>query len=238
MRWHEPTIAHVVARATGVARGIATRNGAIEVYNDGPEISEVIMIAPRHAAFLAAALASSLATLGCEHSTRSGGAATTEPNASTTIAVTSPAFGQGQPIPAKFTEDGQDVSPELRWSGLPAKTRQIALIMDDPDAPSADPWVHWVIYAIPASTTSLPEGVARDETPNVPAGARQGKNSWGTVGYRGPAPPAGKVHHYHFTVYAIDTELSSAPGLDKAALLSQIEGHVLAKGELVGTYRR
>ncbi len=217
---------------------IAAYNRTFEVYNHGSETSEVIMIAPRHAASLAAALASSLAAVGCEHSTTSGSAPATGPTASATMAVTTPAFGPGQPIPARFTEDGQDLSPEIRWSGLPPGTRQVALVMDDPDAPSAEPWVHWVIYAIPASTTSLPEGIARDETLNAPAGARQGKNSWGTVGYRGPAPPPGKVHHYHFTVYAIDVELSLAPGLDKAGLLSLIQPHVLAKGELTGTYQR
>lgn len=176
----------------------------------------------------------------CGRSTQTSPAATTgsQPDPVATIEVSSPAFDQGQAIPAKFTEDGQDVSPELRWSGAPSQTRQLALVVDDPDAPSAEPWVHWVIYAIPPSTTMLPEGVSKDELPGNMAGAKQGKNSWGTVGYRGPAPPAGKVHHYHFKLYALDAELADGPGLDKASLLQKVQGHVIAQGELIGTYQR
>ncbi len=199
------------------------------------------MKARQCAASMVAAAAMALALAACGRSTQSspsGGPGATQPGAIGTMAVSSPAFGQGQPIPAKYTEDGQDVSPELRWSGAPPQTHQLALVVDDPDAPSAQPWVHWVIYAIAPSTSVLPEGVPNEEAPAAPAGAKQGKNSWGTVGYRGPAPPAGKVHHYHFKLYALDTQTSAGPGLDKAALLQQIEGHIIAQGELVGTYQR
>jgi len=158
------------------------------------------------------------------------------------IAVTSTAFGNGQPIPKKYTGDGQDVSPALAWTEAPAGTKQWALICDDPDAPTDEPWVHWVIYAIPAAVRSLPGGVKTSAQLSEPKGAMQGKNSWPngrTVGYRGPAPPKGHgVHHYHFKLYAIDTEPKLAAGLTKSDLLKALDGHVLGVGELMGTYER
>jgi Raf kinase inhibitor-like YbhB/YbcL family protein len=148
-------------------------------------------------------------------------------------------FTEGQPIPARHTGDGDDLSPELKWSGLPKGTLELALIVDDPDAPRPEPWVHWVIYKIPADATGLPEGLPADATLKSPAGALQGKNSWGTIGYRGPAPPKGHGrHHYHFKLYALDTPLAVGPGLDKAQLMAAMSGHVLSHAELVGTYER
>lgn len=156
-----------------------------------------------------------------------------------TLTVTSSAFAAGETIPRKYTGDGEDVSPPLAFSGLPDGTQSIALICDDPDAPTPQPWVHWVIYNIPGDVASLDEGVPNDEQLDKPRGACQGTNSWGTIGYGGPAPPRGHgVHHYHFRVYALDADLSLNPGLEKAALLKAISGHVLAEGELVGTYSR
>lgn len=158
------------------------------------------------------------------------------------IKPTSTAFGSGEPIPKKYTGDGQDVSPPLAWQEAPAGTRQWALICDDPDAPTDEPWVHWVIYGLPASVRSLPEGVKTTAQLSDPKGALQGKNSWPdgrTVGYRGPAPPKGHgVHHYHFKLYALDAELKQSPGLTKNELLKAIDGKTLATGELVGTYER
>lgn len=154
----------------------------------------------------------------------------------------SPAFGQGEPIPKRFTEDGDDLSPPLVWRGIPAGTREFALICDDPDAPTPKPWVHWVLYRLPAGTVSLPEGVPTDVELTAPLSACQGLNSWssGQVhGYRGPAPPPGHgVHHYHFRLYALASPLSRAPGLDKEAVLKAIAGHVLAEAEWIGTYER
>lgn len=158
-----------------------------------------------------------------------------------TMTVTSSGFSANDPIPRKFTEDGQDVSPPLAFSNLPDGTKELALIVDDPDAPSDEPWVHWVIYKIPPDVKELPEGIERSEKLSMPKGALQGKNSWTkmNIGYRGPAPPKGHgVHHYHFKVYALDEPLSVQPGLDKAGLLKAMKGHVLAQGELVGTYER
>ena len=155
------------------------------------------------------------------------------------VKVTSTAFAHGQPIPAKHTADGEDVSPPLAWSGLPEGTKELALICDDPDAPGGT-WVHWVIYKIPAAAKGLPEGFAREARPKEPANVVQGCNSWSAgenVGYRGPSPPSGE-HHYHFKLYALDSALDLEPGLDKASLLGAMEGHVLASGELMGTYRK
>lgn len=147
------------------------------------------------------------------------------------IEVSSPAFEQGGVIPTKHTGEGQDVSPALNWSGLPEGTREIALVCDDPDAPRPEPWVHWVLYKIPADRTGLAEGDTE--------GALEGRNDFGGTGYGGPIPPIGHgVHHYHFKVYALDIELRTAAGLTKDQLLEVMESHVLDEGELVGTYER
>jgi len=159
-----------------------------------------------------------------------------------TMQLDSSAFEKGAAIPQKFTEDGSDVSPPLAWDKVPPDTREFALIVDDPDAPTAQPWVHWVIYKIPPDARSLAEHVPAEPRLEEPRGALQGLNSWPsgrTVGYRGPAPPRGHgTHHYHFHLYALDAPLTLEPKLDKAALLRTIKGHVLAEGELVGTYGR
>ncbi len=151
----------------------------------------------------------------------------------------SPAFADGEPIPRRYTGDGEDLSPPLSWSGLPPRTMHLALIVDDPDAPTSQPWVHWVIYNLPGDEQGLVEGIPPVARPESPAGCVQGKNSWGSVGYRGPAPPRGHgTHHYVFKLYALKDELGLAEGLDKDALLAAIRGHILAEAELTGTYRR
>jgi hypothetical protein len=159
-----------------------------------------------------------------------------------TIQITSSAFVQGHAIPKKYTGDGVDVSPPLSWSAIPEGTKELALVCDDPDAPQAEPWVHWVIYKIPAETKGLPEGVPRKSRLKEPHGTVQGKNSWPpseAIGYRGPKPPPGHgVHHYYFKLYALDAPLGEEPGLDKKALMEKIKAHVLAEGVLMGTYER
>jgi Raf kinase inhibitor-like YbhB/YbcL family protein len=160
------------------------------------------------------------------------------------LQITSTAFIEGQPVPKKYTSEGEDLSPPLAWAGLPKGTKELALICDDPDAPSPkapakEPWVHWVIYGIPANATGLPEGVPRELRLKEPPGALQGKNSWpkDNVGYRGPQPPVGSgTHRYFFKLYALDALLATEPGLDKAALLKAMEGHILGEGQLIGTY--
>ncbi len=159
-----------------------------------------------------------------------------------TIQLTSPAFADGRPIPEKYTADGDDVSPPLSWSGVPEGTKELALVCDDPDAPDPDkpaekPWVHWVVYKIPPGAKGLPEAVAKEPRPKQAAGIVQGNNSWPAVGYGGPSPPIGK-HRYFFKLYALDVELPDEPGWTKEELLETIDGHVLANGQLMGTYER
>jgi Raf kinase inhibitor-like YbhB/YbcL family protein len=146
------------------------------------------------------------------------------------LVVKSPAFAQGQGIPKKHTGEGEDVSPALEWSGAPEGTKQFAVVCDDPDAPRPEPWVHWVAWGIPGDAAGLEEGVS---------GLEEGNTSWGAPGYRGPMPPPGHgVHRYFFKVYALDATLDLAPGATKDELLAAVKGHVLAEGELVGTYER
>lgn len=155
------------------------------------------------------------------------------------ITINSPAFSHNEPIPRQHTGDGADVSPALAWSGVPDGAQELALIMDDPDAPRPEPWVHWVIYKLPPTLTGLPEGIPTTPTLDEPAGAVQGNNTWPTIGYRGPLPPPGHgVHHYHFKLYALDAALDAQPELDKDRLLAKMQGHILAEGELIGTYQR
>ncbi len=156
-----------------------------------------------------------------------------------TIVVTSSAFEQGQPIPRKYTGEGEDISPPLAWTGLPEGTKELALIVDDPDAPISEPFVHWLMYKIPPDTTELPEWIPNTEKLSTPPGAIQCKNMMGNYGYGGPMPPKGHgVHHYHFKLYALNTTLIVRPNLTKKALLAAMKNHVLAQGELIGTYQR
>jgi Raf kinase inhibitor-like YbhB/YbcL family protein len=149
--------------------------------------------------------------------------------------LSSPSFKQNQPMPAKHSCEGADASPALKWEGAPTGAKNFALICDDPDAPGGS-WVHWVIYGIAAKTTELPESVAKTDSVS---GAKQGMNDFGKVGYGGPCPPPGHgVHHYHFRLYALDTELNLAPRVTRRQLESAMKGHVLAQTELIGTYQR
>ena len=149
----------------------------------------------------------------------------------TTLEVKSEAFEHEARIPARHTCDGEDVSPALSWSGAPEGTVSYALVMDDPDAPVGT-WVHWVAWNI--AEPGLPEAVPAEAAD----GLRQGQNSWERVGYGGPCPPSG-THRYFFRVYALDQELELDPATTgKAELLQAMEGHLLAKGELLGMYSR
>jgi Raf kinase inhibitor-like YbhB/YbcL family protein len=150
------------------------------------------------------------------------------------LKVTSTAFVQNGMIPSKYTCDGADISPPLKWSSGPEGTQSYALISDDPDAPIGT-WVHWVIYNIPATSTSLEEDVQKTE--NLASGALQGLSDFKRPGYGGPCPPGG-THRYFFKVYALDTILKAKPGLTEKQLLKAMEGHILAYGELIGKYSR
>jgi Raf kinase inhibitor-like YbhB/YbcL family protein len=152
------------------------------------------------------------------------------------LTISSPAFPPGGPIPAAYTGEGRDVSPPLNWSGVPAGAKSLALIVDDPDAPDpAAPkrvWVHWVLYEVPPGAAGLPEAVA-----DLPAGTREGKNDWGRTGYGGPMPPVGR-HRYYFKLYALDAILGDLGTPTKTELLKAMEGHVLERAEVVGTYQK
>jgi Raf kinase inhibitor-like YbhB/YbcL family protein len=147
------------------------------------------------------------------------------------IKVTSPAFEQDSMIPIRYTCEGEDAAPVIIWKDLPEKTKTLALICDDPDAPHGT-WVHWVVYDIPASDTSFSAKTPDEKKPFV-----FGKNSWGKTTYGGPCPPSG-THRYFFKLYALDTNLGLKAGATKEALLKAMEGHVLAQGELMGKYKK
>ena len=149
--------------------------------------------------------------------------------------ISSPAFQPNSDIPKPFTCDGPDGSPALRWNDPPPGTQTLALIMDDPDAPVGT-WVHWVIYDLPAATRELPQGMPKDET--LKDGSRQGRNDFGTVGYRGPCPPPGKVHQYWFRVYALDGPLKLPPQPNGRDVLRAIAGHTVRVAEIMGTFSR
>lgn len=150
------------------------------------------------------------------------------------FALKSNAFAQGSDIPQKFTCDGPDVSPALSWSEPPTGTQSLGLIMDDPDAP-AGTWVHWVLYELPASTRELGENVPKDR--ELTNGARQGQNDFGRTGYGGPCPPRGSSHRYFFKLYALDAKTNLKPGASKAELEKAMQGHILAKAELMGRFK-
>jgi hypothetical protein len=151
------------------------------------------------------------------------------------IKISSPAFGEGQPIPKKYTCDAEDISPPLEWSGVPAGAKSLALIADDPDAPVGT-WVHWVIYNLPPTLSGLKEGIAK--TPSVEGIGIQGNNDFRKVGYGGPCPPRGKPHRYFFKLYALDTVLNLPPSATKADVEKAMRGHILAQGQFFGTYGR
>jgi Raf kinase inhibitor-like YbhB/YbcL family protein len=151
------------------------------------------------------------------------------------LSLTSAAFASGEKIPAAYTCSGENKSPALKWSGAPSSTQGYAMIVSDPDAPMGT-FVHWVIYDIPASLSGLGEGIAKSEL--VPGVGTQGLNSAGQIGYKGPCPPPGKPHHYHFRLYALNFVMGSKPGLSASELERLIQGHEVASTELVGIFER
>lgn len=157
-----------------------------------------------------------------------------------TIRVSSSAFEDGQPIPSKYTEDGENISPPIAWDNLPADAKILVLICDDPDAPGRKPWVHWILYNISTQHKELPEGLKRAGTDDAPFGD-EGFNSWTTGvtrGYRGPAPPPGTLHHYRFRIYALHGLVNLKRADRDSLLYAMPKSGVLAWGELTGTYQR
>ncbi len=156
--------------------------------------------------------------------------------ASMTFHLTSPSFADGEPIPTRYTSDGEDVSPALQWTEPPAGTKSFVLVVHDPDAP--DPhapkrdWAHWVLYNLPADARSLPDGVTATA---LPPGTREGKNDWGATGWRGPSPPIGR-HRYFFNLHALDRELPNLRTPSMHDLEVATKGHLLGTATLMGTY--
>ncbi|RLC46918.1 MAG: YbhB/YbcL family Raf kinase inhibitor-like protein [Candidatus Cloacimonadota bacterium] len=151
------------------------------------------------------------------------------------IEITSSAFSYGEMIPKKYTADGEDISPSLKWTKLPEGTKSLVLICDDPDAPMRT-WVHWVMYAIPPEQDSLPEGIGKEA--EVLNGIKQGKNDFHKFGYGGPSPPKGKPHRYYFRLYAIDIIPDLTIGATKSDVMNAIKGHIIAQGNLMARYQR
>lgn len=184
------------------------------------------------------------ALAGC---TDSGGDTATEPatdtramtDGGTSLALTSPAFDDGGTIPTEHTCDGADRSPELAIADVPDATEAFALLVDDPDAPSAEPFVHWVLFDVPSDTETVPEGVPATERVDSLGGAGQGANGFGSLGYRGPCPPRGDgPHTYRFRLFALDAETGLEPGASRDELLAAVEGRTVARTTLTGTYER
>ncbi|HEX6965668.1 MAG TPA: YbhB/YbcL family Raf kinase inhibitor-like protein [Gemmatimonadaceae bacterium] len=159
-------------------------------------------------------------------------------SAAGTLTISSPAFTDHGPIPREYTCEGPDISPPLQWSGVPAGTKSLVLIVDDPDAP--DPkkpqriYVHWVLYNIPPSATGLPADASPDK---LPRGAGEGRNDFGDSGYGGPCPPIGR-HRYFFKLYALDTELSGLSQPTKGEVEQAMHGNIIAQAQVMGTYEK
>src|SRR5437879_3380047 len=158
--------------------------------------------------------------------------------AAVALTISSPAFESGGEIPRRYTCDGEDISPELRFGGVPQGAKSLVLVVHDPDAP--DPkaprmdWVHWTLYDLPPATTALPEGVREAD---LPPGTLQGLNDWKRTGWGGPCPPIGR-HRYFFKLYALDAVLPNLGQLSKTKLEASMKPHVIARAELIGAYQK
>jgi Raf kinase inhibitor-like YbhB/YbcL family protein len=148
--------------------------------------------------------------------------------------LSSTAFEDGGPIPSLYTCEGDDISPALQWAGAPVIARSYAMICEDPDAPRGT-WIHWVLYNIPADAVELTKAVPT--LPELPSGARHGRNTAGDMAYAGPCPPPGNPHRYFFRLYALGISLNLPPGATKAELEQAMAQHILAQGTLMGTYQ-
>jgi Raf kinase inhibitor-like YbhB/YbcL family protein len=163
-----------------------------------------------------------------------GGAARVEAAPASAFELSTTAFPANGDIPARFTCEDADLSPALSWSHPPPRTGSFTLITEDPDAPGGT-FVHWILFDLPATTTSLPEGVPKD---GEAAGGRQGRNGFGKTGYNGPCPPPGRPHRYFFRLYALDTRLALQPGATKDEVVRAMKGHMLSQAELMGRFQR
>jgi len=157
------------------------------------------------------------------------------PQSAKQMQLTSAAFKNNESIPVQYTCEGKNISPPLAWTGAPTGTRSFVLIVDDPDAPHGV-WTHWVAFDLPADTTGLAEDTPKSES--ITGNAKQGINDFKQIGYGGPCPPPGKPHRYFFKLYALDTTLDLKPGSSSKQVQAALGQHVLAQGQLIGTYQR
>jgi len=152
----------------------------------------------------------------------------------TRLLVSSGAFTGGEAIPDKYTQNGDNISPAINWVRGPQGTLSFVVLAEDSGVNRHDPIVHWVVYDIPSTVTSLPSSMPGED--KLENGGMQGKNIAGKIGYIGPKPPAGQTHPYHFQVFALNTKLNLDPGMDRNAVVNAMKGHVLAVGDLIGNY--
>ncbi len=153
------------------------------------------------------------------------------------FSLESRSFSAGKEIPKKYTRYGENSSPHLAWHYAPAGTKSFALVVDDPDAPGRkEPFVHWVVYNLPATITDLKEKITLNQ--KIDTSGIQGRNDFGDNGYDGPQPPDEKPHRYYFTLYALDTELNTTTPLTKKELLNALKGHILGEAKLMGTFKK
>jgi Raf kinase inhibitor-like YbhB/YbcL family protein len=185
-----------------------------------------------------------LGLTGCDNGDRGQGSTSGTDDARSmkgdamTIGLTSSAFDQGQPIPKRYSGEGQNISPPLNWDNIPDQARSLVLIVEDPDAPNRT-FIHWVLYDIPVNTSGLAENVPHQPVLQSLEGAHQGPNSADKIGYMGPMPPQGHgPHRYFFRMYAVDANLNLPQGASVEQVRQAMEGHVVAQGELMGTYER
>jgi Raf kinase inhibitor-like YbhB/YbcL family protein len=150
------------------------------------------------------------------------------------LELSSSVFDSGDPIPTRYTCDGEDISPPLEWRGVPQEAQSLVLIVDDPDVPRGA-FSHWVLCDIPVTQNGLEEGFSGAKSPEVGA---QGRNDFGNTGYEGPCPPTGAEHRYYFRLYALDQKIGITPGATRAQVLDRIQDHIVAQTEMIGTYAR
>jgi Raf kinase inhibitor-like YbhB/YbcL family protein len=179
-----------------------------------------------------------LAFSGCESETEEATPPTTLSGLPVTIELTSPAFEPGDLIPSKYTADGQNISPPIRWGELPAGTRELVLIVTDVDSAGRASSINWIAYKIPADLSGLPEGIPQKPIITEPFSLMQGLNTWNRIGYHGPDPVTAGPHHYHFRLYALSEPLVVMSGLGQSDLLKAMAGKIISMGQLVGVYER
>lgn len=183
-------------------------------------------------------VAGTVALAGCGDDGTNGGGPYGSGETDDDFTVTSSVVAEGEELPETYTADGEDISPPLSLQGLPGGTESLAVVLDDPDAPSGV-FVHWLLWNVPGDTTAISEGVPRNETVDELDGARQGTNDFGEIGYFGPAPPADDdAHTYRFTVYAVDSMLELEAGAERDALEEALDGSTLGSARLTSTYER